>query len=218
MKTSYADIGYIHIEDFFNQEELDLLIELSKSIVKENDSLDFTINGIDQLHITHQHKFNAYSSRGYKSNKLRDYIESHVKTKIDPIIREIYQDNYVIEDDATLLAWYPESLIKGFTGFHQDGPSDLIPHGYPHCWIPLIDERRANFACIPRTHTYGNFPHSHMGHFIKVDPSIVETFLENKTSLLVKPRDLFIFNTRLMHCLTINETKSIAWSIEFIIK
>ncbi|MEQ3515690.1 phytanoyl-CoA dioxygenase family protein [Pseudoalteromonas sp. BZB3] len=218
MKNNYKNTGFIHIEDFFSDQEFETLIGLSKSIVRENDFLDFEIKDLEKLHLTNSSKFNEFSARGYKSEKLYKYINSVLKQRIDKIIKEIYKDNFFIEDDATLLAWYPENLIKGFTGYHQDGPSDEIPHGFPHCWIPLTDERKENFECIPKTHTFGNFPHSHMGHFIKVESNIVEQFKENKKSFFVKPKDLFIFNTRLMHCLTINNTNSIAWSIEFIVK
>ncbi|PCK32781.1 hypothetical protein [Pseudoalteromonas piscicida] len=218
MKHSYAKNGYIHIKNFFNDDEFDELKVIAKNIIKESEGLSYNIEELAKLHEVDNAKFNSYSPRGYKSNDLLNYIEDKTKTKIDHIIREIYRDDYIIEKDATLLAWYPESLIKGFTGFHQDGPEQEIPHGYPHCWLPITEERACNFELIPNTHELGNFPHSHMGHFIKVKTSIVERYIENKQSLLVEPKDLFIFNTRLMHCLTINHTNSIAWSIEFILR
>lgn len=52
MKNNYKNTGFIHIEDFFSDQEFETLIGLSKSIVRENDFLDFEIKDLEKLHLT----------------------------------------------------------------------------------------------------------------------------------------------------------------------
>lgn len=213
LNDEYTSRGYIHLKNNIDVKLLGDLKELCCSIFP---------NFINPAHLGGVHnlfpeKVNRYFPRTHSPLGLDALVAKLVsRSDLSSILSSICGGEIEVDPNKTILSWLPESIQKGFTGYHQDGPSDTHLEGFPHVWIPVEDSRVYNIKLIPSTHTLGNLPHGMFGQFVKVLPEYVGSLIEGEIRMKVEVGDVLIFSTRILHCLTLNRSDQTCWSLEFI--
>lgn len=210
--NEYYEQGFIHIKESLAEDYINELRLHCASVVGNN-----SCDNIEAYHRTENKIVNCYFPRSHTPEVLKETIDDIVEnTVISRLLNTICEGNFTIDTDFTLLSWLPENFQKGFTGYHQDGPSDNSLEGLPHVWIPITESREFNLGVIPKTHNLGNLEHTMFGQFIKVKQDEVTHLEEKGIKIKVDVGDILIFSTRILHCLLLNYTDQICWSLEFI--
>lgn len=211
----YSEQGYIHLRNKLSKHDLLSLENLCSSIVTNDKLLESS--DLSNAHINFNKKINRYFPRTHTPSKLFEIINSIIKNSdLEPFINRLCNNHIEIDPDFTILSWLPDDIKKGFTGYHQDGPESSIKEGFPHIWIPITDTEDDNLSLIPNTHKLGNLPHTMFGQYIKVKPEYVSRLDEDEIDIKVDVGDIFIFSTRILHCLRLNKSNNTFWSLEFI--
>lgn len=213
LNDEYTSQGYIHLKNIINVNLLDALKGLCCSVVPN------LINPacLGDVHNTIPEKVNRYFPRTHSPLGIDALVAKLVsKPDLSSILFSICGGEIEVDPNKTILSWPPESVQKGFTGYHQDGPDDTYLEGFPHVWIPVEDSRVFNIKLIPSTHTLGNLPHGMFGQFVKVLPEYVGPLIDGEIKMKVEVGDALIFSTRILHCLALNGSDQTCWSLEFI--
>jgi len=215
----YNNQGYTLLKGCIDPEHISRLTQSCQSILR-NQNAD--VSSIENAHIEHPEIVDRYFPRAHFHERLPFDIQALLsQTMLRSTLKQLSScsqetDLLGLNPEYSILSWPPETIQKGFSGYHQDGPSSAVKHGHPHIWIPISDSRKLNFKIIPNTHLLGNLPHGMLGQFVKVQHSYVEPLIQNEEFLQVEVGDALIFSTRALHCLSLNQTKRICWSLEFI--
>lgn len=209
----YNTRGYVVIHSESTRQAIDSLYDACKEILAR---LGVDADKIEDVHLTHPEIVNRYFPRAHFCDSVSAQIQDILSQ--EPLRRFMYKitGKNIHQPDHSILAWLPEEVQKGFSGYHQDGPAAEIEYGYPHVWIPVTESRTRNFKIIPGSHVYGNLPHGMLGQFIKVEQSHVDLLSHNEEDLQVNVGDILIFSTRALHCLMHNHSRQICWSLEFV--
>jgi len=213
LEDEYKSNGFVILKNILELKELEQLQECCFDVLSNH---GVNTDNMETPHIDNPKVINKYFPRSHNSSLITEAVQSIVRNpRLNEIIRNINKD-ITISEDHTLISWMPSEVKKEFTGYHQDGPLGGHLKGDIHVWVPIADKREKNFKIIPKTHNLGNLPHSMFGQFVKVKTEYVEKFSSNEKEIMVNVGDILLFSTRALHCLTLNDSKRICWSLEFI--
>lgn len=212
--NNYLQQGYVLLKNCINSTDMNSLHKLCQDALLSH---GVATGAIEKAHLDYPSLVNRYFPRGHFSDSMAATIHSILAdSALGSALKAITGALPQVLPDHSLVSWLPESVQPGFSGYHQDGPDDSVANGYPHIWIPITESRATNFKIIPYTHELGNLPHGMLGQFVKVQKKCVDELIQNEQRLSVNTGDALIFSTRALHCLTLNNSNEICWSLEFI--
>ena len=211
LTMNYHQQGYVLLKDCIDSTPMNALRQLCKAALRGHGVIT---DSIEKAHLDYPKQVNRHFPRGHFSEGMAAVIQNILtRTSLGDVINTITGTTPQVLPDHSLVSWLPEAVQPGFSGYHQDGPDDSITTGYPHIWVPITESRVTNFNIIPNTHELGNLPHGMLGQFVKVQKQCVDKLIHKEQSLSVNTGDALVFSTRALHCLTLNNSNEICWSL-----
>lgn len=187
-QNEYQEVGYVHIPNVLNEQEVKSLLDLFHYYYPEEGVTTTLWNSL--CDIPHD-----------QSKTLSNQILKIVKPRLDEHIT-----NYV-SPAATFLVKNP--IDNGLVTLHRDfSVQDEPTFSYQNIWLPLVDtnEENGRLCVLPKGHKLFNYPLPH---------NTVWPYLEHEQLMLkhchyvdAKAGDLIVYSDLALHASMPNKTKT----------